>query len=73
MGIHEDLSLALLQSAFGDRFVRDDRRFISLGLYGGTNGEDRIEGRVSPVASCSIRCHLRRSVLWGMWWWRCRS
>jgi hypothetical protein len=68
MGKYERLAIGLLESAFGDRFVRDDSRVYSFGPAAGT-GEvsGTLDGQIAIQAAAGSQKQLRGDLLDLMW------
>jgi hypothetical protein len=64
MGVYGDLAIDLLESAFGDRYVRDDTRILSFGPDAGTGEVDgTIEGHAAVEFAVGPGKQIRASVL----------
>ena len=64
MGKYEQIAFDLLDSAFGDRFVRDDSRIYSIGPDAGTGSVDgTIDGRIAVEIGVGSPKQIRASAL----------
>lgn len=64
MGKYEQIAFDLLESAFGDRLVRDDSRIFSFGPGAGTGEVDgTIDGRIAVEIGVGSGKQVRASVL----------